>query len=102
VHWSSDQIYANARGQSPLPPVIVEGDSFGFQLGARFQLARGILLHLLVEDNINQFYSTQLRVFALLDLAFFLNRSGFAQGLPTGIGPSLGNFANPYGTGMGY
>jgi hypothetical protein len=68
------------------------GDSFGIQLGARLQLGRGILLHLILEDNINQYYNSQLRLYAVLDLAILFGTHGFAQGLPRGIGPGMGQF----------
>lgn len=48
----------------------LEGTTFGAQAGGRWVLTEGIALHLLVEDNANQFIENQLRVMALLDLAF--------------------------------
>ena len=48
----------------------LKGTTYGAQAGARWIMADGIALHLLVEENVNRFYSSQLRVFAILDLAF--------------------------------
>ena len=65
-------------------------------------LARGIQIHLLVEDNINRFYRSQVRFYAVVDLAFLLSSRGFTQASPPGIGPSLGSFGNALGGGRGY
>ncbi len=78
--------------EDDLRPDVSEGDSFGAQLGARLQLGRGILLHLLAEENVNRFYASQLRLYAVLDLAFLLSRAGFAQGYPRGVGQAMGQF----------
>lgn len=48
----------------------LDGVTFGAQGGGRWQLAEGIALHLLVEENINRFYTSQLRIIGILDLAF--------------------------------
>ncbi len=48
----------------------LHGVTFGAQGGGRWVLAEGIALHLLAEENINRFYTSQLRVIAVLDLAF--------------------------------
>ena len=48
----------------------LEGVSVGVQGGGRWVLADGIALHLLLEENTNRFYTSQLRLFAVLDLAF--------------------------------
>lgn len=50
--------------------------SFGVQGGLRWSLASGAVLHLLVEENVNRIYSSQLRLLALLDLAFLLGPRG--------------------------
>lgn len=57
MHWADDN-----RG---------EMDSVGLQAGARYALARGILLHVLAEDNINRLYYSQVRLVALLDLSYY-------------------------------
>jgi hypothetical protein len=44
--------------------------SFGVQAGARYRMADGVRLHLLVEENNNAYYNYQLRAIALLDLTF--------------------------------
>jgi hypothetical protein len=80
---------------------IDSGDSFGFQVGARAALGRGILLHALLEDNFNRFYRSQVRFYLIFDFSFLLSPRGFAQTVPPGIGPGLGQFANPLGTGRG-
>jgi hypothetical protein len=74
-------------------------DSVGFQLGGRLSLHRGMLVHLLVEDNFNRFYKSQLRFYAVLDLAALLGPYGFAAGTVRGIGPGLGGFGGNPGTG---
>src|SRR5262249_6773173 len=48
------------------------GDSIGLQLGGRAALARGILLHVLVEDNISRYYASQFRLYAVLDVTALL------------------------------
>jgi hypothetical protein len=48
----------------------LKGTTYGAQAGGRWIMAEGIALHLIVEENVNKFYSSQLRVFAILDLAF--------------------------------
>jgi hypothetical protein len=80
---------------------IDSGNSFGFQVGARAALGRGILLHALLEDNFNRFYRSQFRFYLVFDFSFLLSPRGFAQAVPPGIGPGLGQFANPLGTGRG-
>jgi hypothetical protein len=71
------------------------GHSFGGQLGARVQLGRGIALHVIGEDNVNSFYQSQLRFYAVLDLAFLLGSNGFSQGIPRNGGPGMGGFGAP-------
>jgi hypothetical protein len=75
--------------QDDLRP-LDSGDSFGLSLGARLQLGRGILLHVILEDNVNKFYSSQLRLYAVLDLAFFLGSAGYSQAPLRGIGSAMG------------
>jgi hypothetical protein len=77
-------------------------DSFGFQVGGRVALGRGILVHLILEDNINRFYNSQLRLYAVVDASVLLGSRGFAQGMPRAAGPGIGNFGSGYGMGMGY
>jgi hypothetical protein len=40
------------------------------QAGARFRPIRGILLHLLVEDNVSRLYNSALRLLGVVDLEF--------------------------------
>ncbi len=44
--------------------------SLGAQAGASYRLNRGVLLHLVGEENHNRFYDSQLRLLGVLDLAF--------------------------------
>jgi hypothetical protein len=55
---------------------IDHADSFGLQAGLRYTLVPGLVLHVLVEENVNRFYSSQLRVVGLLDLSFFVGPRG--------------------------
>jgi hypothetical protein len=47
-----------------------EATSFGVQAGARYAMAQGVTLHLLIEENANRYYNSQLRALAMLDLGF--------------------------------
>ena len=77
-------------------------DSFGFQVGARVSFWKGMLLHLIFEDNINRFDLSQIRFYALLDVTALVGGYGFMAGSPRGIGPGMGQYGGAYGTGMGY
>ena len=77
-------------------------DSVGLSVGGRIAFYRGMLLHLMVEDNVNRFYNSQLRFYALLDVTAILGGYGFKPGAPRGIGPGAGGFGSAYGMGMGY
>ncbi|MCS6912985.1 MAG: hypothetical protein RMK29_18345 [Myxococcales bacterium] len=71
--------------------------SLGLQAGARYALTRGVLLHLLVENNINRFYASQLRLVALLDLSYYLGGSS-GGAAPAGLMPAgMGGFPPPSG-----
>lgn len=48
-------------------------DSFGLQVGLRWQPLDGVALHLLVEENANRILTSQLRVMAMLDVAYSLS-----------------------------
>ena len=69
---------------------------FGMQLGARWAIVSGLLLHVLAENNIDRYYNSQLRLLAMLDLSYLLGPSGGgvppAGLLQMGLGsfPSLG------------
>lgn len=52
----------------------------GFQVGSRWAIANGLLLHVFVENNVDRFYSSQLRFMALLDLSYLLGPA--SRGLP--------------------
>jgi hypothetical protein len=47
-------------------------DSFGLQAGLRYTPFPGLVLHGLVEENVNRLYASQLRLLALADLSFFV------------------------------
>jgi hypothetical protein len=72
------------------------------QLGARFAVTHGVLLHLLVEDNISALWASQFRVIALVDVSVLLGARGFGQATPRGVGPVAGNFGSGYGMGSGW
>jgi hypothetical protein len=55
--WRSDQQPATNRG-------VV----FGVQVGSRYQLAQGMRLHFLAEDNAGTFYRAQARALALIEV----------------------------------
>lgn len=48
----------------------LEGVTFGVQAGATYAFAKGVALKVLGEHNSNRFYPSQLRLIAVLDLAF--------------------------------
>jgi hypothetical protein len=60
---------------------IDHAHSLGIQAGARYSFVKGLTLHLVVEENVNRFWSSQFRALALLDVAFTLGArgSGFAR-----------------------
>jgi hypothetical protein len=51
---------------------IDSADSFGAQAGLRWAPIHGVILHGLVEENVNRLYTSQLRLLLVADLAFFL------------------------------
>lgn len=91
-----------AHFEDDLRPVVSRADSFGVQAGARVQLFPGLLLHLLAEDNVNRFYDSQLRFFALLDVSTLFGSRGVSFGTARGVAPLAGQFGSGYGTGRGY
>jgi hypothetical protein len=91
-----------AHFEDGLRPEVPSNDSIGFQVGGRVAFARGILVHLILEDNINRLYSSQLRFYAVVDVSVLLGRRGFGMSTPRGIGPGMGQFGSGYGMGMGY
>src|SRR5207237_6573786 len=46
-------------------------DSFGVQAGLRWAPVHGLVLHGLVEENVNRLYKSQLRLLLVADLSFF-------------------------------
>jgi hypothetical protein len=51
---------------------IDHADSFGVQAGLRYSFLNGITVHVLLEENVNRFYDSQLRLLAVLDVAWWL------------------------------
>jgi hypothetical protein len=51
---------------------IDSAESFGAQAGLRWAPVHGLILHGLVEENVNRLYKSQLRVLLVADLSFFL------------------------------
>ena len=65
------------------------------QAGVRWQVMRGALLHLLVEDNVDRYYNAQLRLMAMLDLSFALGPRGGGRP-PVGLmSAGFGEFPSP-------
>ncbi len=56
--------------------VDLRSHMFGFQVGARWAIINGLLLHILAENNIDRYYNSQLRVLAMLDLSYLLGPNG--------------------------
>jgi hypothetical protein len=83
LYWEDDQRESNRSHSGAL------------QAGVRYAIVRGILLHVLAEDNINRFYSTQLRFLATLDLSYYLGAFGVGNP-PAGLAATgLGGFPPP-------
>jgi hypothetical protein len=55
---------------------VDHADSFGAQAGLRYSFVKGMTLHVVVEENVNRFYDSQLRLLAILDLSFWLGPRG--------------------------
>jgi hypothetical protein len=55
---------------------IDHADSFGLQAGIRYTIASGMTFNVLIEENVNRFYSSQFRAIALIDLSFYLGSRG--------------------------
>jgi hypothetical protein len=51
---------------------VAAADSLGIQGGLRYSFWKGLTVHLALEENLNTYYASQLRVLALLDVSFFL------------------------------
>jgi hypothetical protein len=72
----------------------------GMQLGARWAIVSGLLLHVLAENNIDRYYNSQLRLLAMLDLSYLLGPNGggippagllqMGQGSFPALGPQAG------------
>ena len=83
LYWADDQRENN------------NSHSVALQAGVRYAIVRGVLIHLLAEDNINRFYSTQLRVMAMLDLSYYLGSAG-GPNPPAGLlAMGMGGFPAP-------
>jgi hypothetical protein len=55
---------------------IDHADSFGVQAGLRYSFVRGVMLHVLMEENVNRFYESQFRLLAVLDVSWWLGPRG--------------------------
>jgi hypothetical protein len=55
---------------------IDHADSFGIQAGLRYSFVRGVMLHVLMEENVNRFYESQFRLLAVLDVSWWLGPRG--------------------------
>jgi hypothetical protein len=73
MYWADDQRPNN------------NSHSGALQAGVRYAIVRGVLIHLLAEDNINRFYSTQLRLMATLDLSYYLGGVSGGGNPPPGL-----------------
>lgn len=83
LYWADDQRENN------------RSHSLALQAGVRYALVRGVLIHLLAEDNISRFYSTQLRFMAMLDLSYYLGPGGGPNPPPGLLAMGLGGFPAP-------
>lgn len=83
LYWADDQRDYN------------RSHSVSLQAGVRYALVRGILIHLMAEDNIDRFYSTQLRFMATLDLSYYLGVAGGPNPPPGQLAMGLGGFPAP-------
>jgi hypothetical protein len=81
-----DGIFAEARlsyaGFRDDARPIDHADSFGAQAGLRYSPLPGMVLHGVVEENVNRFYASQLRLLALLDLSLFIGPRARANRRP--------------------
>lgn len=83
LYWADDQRESNRT------------HSVSLQAGVRYALVRGVLIHLLAEDNVDRFYTTQLRVMAMLDLSYYLGPGGGPNPPPGLLAMGLGGFPAP-------
>ena len=83
LYWADDQRDNN------------RSHSLALQAGVRYALVRGVLIHLLAEDNIDRFYSTQLRFMATLDLSYYLGVGGGPNPPAGQLAMGLGGFPAP-------
>lgn len=83
LYWADDQRESNRT------------HSVALQAGVRYAIVRGVLIHLFAEDNIDRFYTTQLRVMATLDLSYYLGPSGGPNPPPGLLAMGLGGFPAP-------
>lgn len=83
IYWADD-----ARESSRSHGVSIQG-------GVRWAFMKGALLHILAEDNIDRFYSSQLRLMAMLDLSLLLGPHG-GRRAPAGLlNAGYGEFPSP-------
>jgi hypothetical protein len=83
LYWADDE-----RESSRSHGVSMQG-------GLRWSIPRGVLLHLLVEDNVDRFYNSQLRLMATVDLSFALGPRGGGRPPAGLLGAGFGSFPAP-------
>jgi hypothetical protein len=66
--WDVEGRLTGFAWRSDLQPETNHGVVFGAQGGSRYQLASGMHLHFLGEDNIGTYYRTQLRALAIFEV----------------------------------
>jgi hypothetical protein len=66
--WELEGRVTGFEWRSDLQPETNQGVVFGVQAGSRYELAHGVRLHFLGEDNLGTFYRTQLRGLAILEV----------------------------------
>ena len=67
-NWEAEWRLTGFFWRSDLQPATNHGVVFGVQAGSRYQLAQGMRLHFLAEDNAGSFYRAQLRALALIEV----------------------------------
>ena len=66
--WDAEWRLTGFFWRSDLQPATNHGVVFGVQAGSRYELAQGMRLHFLAEDNAGTFYRVQLRALALIEV----------------------------------
>ena len=66
--WELEGRLTGFEWRSDLQPETNHGVVFGVQAGSRYELATGMRVHLLAEDNLGTFYRTQVRALAMFEV----------------------------------